>query len=218
MICSMLFICSKNKIVKKKLEMMLQKIEQPSSIKAEMEQYPTPASIAADVLWHAYYNGDVEEKEVLDAGCGTGIFAIGAALLGAKRVVGIDIDENMIEMAKKEGKKFPVNVEFRVMDILNFEEKVDTVIMNPPFGAQFSNRGADKIFVKKAMEIGDAIYSLHLKKASSFIKEMMQKNGWKLGRGKEYKFPIKAMLPFHEKRVVHYDVELIHAFRTLPRL
>ena len=193
--------------------MILQGIEQPSDIKVELEQYSTPASIAADVLWYAYYNGDIKEKVVLDAGCGTGIFAIGAALLEAKRVIGIDIDGKMIEGARKEAEKFHVDADFMVMDISDFEEHVDTVIMNPPFGAQFSNRGADKIFIKKAMEVGNKIYSLHLKKSSTFIKNMMEKEGWKIGRGKEYRFPIKASFPFNEKRVVDYDVELIYAFK-----
>jgi len=218
MICSMLFICSRNKIVKKKLEMMLQKIEQPSSIKAEMEQYPTPASIAADVLWHAYQNGDIEDKVVLDAGCGTGIFAIGAALLNAGKVVAVDLDEELIKKAEEEASKFGVDVEFVVANIEDFETRVDTVIMNPPFGAQFSNRGADSLFVRKAMEVGDVIYSLHLEKSLHFIKNLLKKEGWGIGGEKKYRFPIKASLHFHEKRVMYYDVVLIHAFRTPPRL
>jgi len=194
----------------------LQKIEQPSKIKVELEQYSTPASIAADVLWYAYYNGDIKGKTILDAGCGTGIFAIGAALLDAKRVMGIDVDKRMVEIARKEAEKFGLDVEFIAINIENFNEKVDTVIMNPPFGAQFSNRGADKIFIKKAMEVGKAIYSLHLKNSSVFIKNLLRKEGWQIGAGKEYRFPIKASLPFHEKRVVYYDVELIHALKMLP--
>jgi len=196
----------------------LQRIEQPSSIKAEYEQYSTPASIAADVLWYAHQNNDIEGRVVLDAGCGTGIFSIGAALLNAKRVIAIDIDEKMVEMAKKEAEKFHVRVEFSTMDISDFEEEVDTVIMNPPFGAQFSNRGADRIFIKKAMEVANTLYSLHLKKSSSFIKNMLERGGWVAGRGKEYKFPIKAILPFHERRIVYYDVELIYAFKKFQQL
>ena len=38
---------------------------------------------------------------VLDAGCGSGILAIAAALLGAKKALGVDIDETAVEVAKE---------------------------------------------------------------------------------------------------------------------
>ena len=44
---------------------------------------------------------DVEGKCVLDCGCGTGILGIGASKLGAKEVVGYDIDEWCADNAKK---------------------------------------------------------------------------------------------------------------------
>jgi len=42
-----------------------------------------------------------EGMEVLDMGCGSGILSIAAILLGAKDVVGIDIDENSVRIAKE---------------------------------------------------------------------------------------------------------------------
>ncbi len=42
---------------------------------------------------------DLSNKRVLDMGCGTGILAILAGLLGAKDIVGIDIDEWSVENA-----------------------------------------------------------------------------------------------------------------------
>jgi len=198
-------------VKKKELEIMLQKIEVPEKIKAELEQYITPASIAADILWLAYYNGDIENRIVIDLGCGTGIFSIGAALLKAKKVIGVDIDERLVKIATKEAKKLGAIVDFLVMDVEDFNLQGDTVIMNPPFGAQYANRGADKKFVKKAMEISNVFYSLHLKDSVEFIKKLVEKNGWKIEGQKLYRFPIKASLPFHEKRVAHYDVVMINA-------
>lgn len=196
---------------KKELEIMLEGIEKPEKIKAELEQYLTPSNIAADILWRAYYNGDIEGKLIIDLGCGNGIFSIGAALLNAKKVIGIDIDEELIEIAKKEAKKFGVNVKFIVMDIEKFNEKGDVVIMNPPFGAQYENRKADRKFIEKAMEISNCIYSLHLKEGIDFIKNLIERNEWKLMETKAYRFPIKASLPFHEKRIAYFDVVMIHA-------
>lgn len=43
---------------------------------------------------------NLEDKRVLDCGCGTGILGIAAAKFGAKEVVGYDIDEWSVENAK----------------------------------------------------------------------------------------------------------------------
>ena len=45
-----------------------------------------------------YINKDME---VLDIGCGSGILSIAALLLGAKKCVGVDIDENSVRIAKE---------------------------------------------------------------------------------------------------------------------
>jgi len=198
-------------VKKKDLELLLQKIRQPATIKAELEQYSTPASIAADILWLAFHNGDIHGQKIADFGCGTGIFAIGAALLGARKVVAIDIDEGLVKIAKEEADKMGVEVEFHVMDVEEFAEKVDTVIMNPPFGAQYANRMADRIFVQKAMDVSKTIYSLHLKKGVEFIKNLLSSQKWRIVEEREYKFPIKASLPFHRKRVEWQDVVMLCA-------
>jgi len=42
---------------KRQLEITLQKLEQLSGRSAELEQYVTPADVAADMLWEAYGQG-----------------------------------------------------------------------------------------------------------------------------------------------------------------
>lgn len=44
---------------------------------------------------------DSDESIVLDIGCGSGILSIGAALLGAKEVLGIEIDPDAVMVAQK---------------------------------------------------------------------------------------------------------------------
>ena len=44
-------------------------------------------------------------KSVLDLGCGTGRLALGASYLGAKDVVGVDIDRLAIKTASENSKK-----------------------------------------------------------------------------------------------------------------
>jgi SAM-dependent methyltransferase len=57
----------------------------------------------------------VQGMKVLDFGCGTGSHAIGLATLGAKSVVGLDINERFLEIARTTATKHGVNgkVEFK---------------------------------------------------------------------------------------------------------
>jgi len=138
---------------KKKLAIELSKLEKFENVKPELEQYPTDSELAAHILWNAFMQGDIENKIVADLGCGNGIFGIGALLLGAKLVYFLEVDGEALDVAIKNC-KFE-NVHFRKMDVLEFDEKVDTVVMNPPFGVQQEH--ADKNFLEKAMEISDSI-------------------------------------------------------------
>jgi putative methylase len=55
---------------KKELEILLQKVPSPINPQPTLEQYTTPASIAADIIFIAHQFGDIYEKTVLDLGCG----------------------------------------------------------------------------------------------------------------------------------------------------
>lgn len=46
-----------------------------------------------------------EDTEVLDVGCGSGILALSALLLGAKKATGIDIDEKAVKTARENAKR-----------------------------------------------------------------------------------------------------------------
>ena len=81
------------KISKKKhLEMVLEKVPRHPNPKVELEQYSTPAPIAADLLWNAGSLGDIGGRNVLDIGCGCGILAIGSSLMNSNFSMGVDVD------------------------------------------------------------------------------------------------------------------------------
>ena len=194
---------------KKELEIILQKIPEFEHPSPTLEQYHTPANIVADIIFTAHQFGDIKDKVVFDLGCGTGIFAIGASLTGAKRVIGFDVDKKIIEKAKQYVEKNKLFVEYMVKDILDINEKCDTVLMNPPFGAQKSNLKADRKFLEKGFCISPVIYSIHLKKTVSFIEKMVCSLNGEITYYKDYVFPIKHSFNFHEKRFVEYDVSLL---------
>jgi putative methylase len=152
----------KRLIRKLDLELFLSQVKPNPFPQAGLEQYTISESIAATMLYiAAYANNDVIDKAVLDLGCGTGRLALAASYLGAKYVVGVDIDKTAIKTAVENSKKVGVrnNVQWVVGDVTSITGSFDTVIMNPPFGVQ--RRTADRAFLEKALEVSDAVYSLH---------------------------------------------------------
>ncbi len=183
---------------KKDLEIILQSLSKYENPKARLEQYITPANIAADMLFLAYHLGDVENKIVADLGAGTGIFSIGACLLNATKVIAVEIDDDAIEVMKENLDRLRCrNVEIRNMSVDEFCEHVDTVFQNPPFGSQ--RRHADLPFLKKAMDIGKVIYTLHNALTEDFLTRKIREMGGKITHLAHYNFFIPHIYDFHRK-------------------
>ncbi len=182
---------------KKDLEIALEKVRPFTDPDPGLEQYPTPATIAADIVFSAYAAGDIEGMKVLDLGCGTGMFSIAAALMGAGMVVGYDISESALAVARSNAEQFGLDIDFRQSDIASVSEGADTVLMNPPFGSQRKN--ADRPFLAKAMESADRIYSIHMANTLDFIGKYAEKNGRSLVSYKIYKYVIPHTFSFHTK-------------------
>ncbi|MES0885169.1 class I SAM-dependent methyltransferase [Roseibium sp. SCP14] len=60
--------------------------------------------------------GDVSGKKVLDVACGEGHFTRILRRAGASKVVGVDISERMIELARDQEAQAPTGIEYRVED------------------------------------------------------------------------------------------------------
>ena len=184
---------------KKELELLLEKVEMFSSPKPNLEQYKTPASIAADLLFLAYGFHDIQGRMVMDLGCGTGIFAIGAAILHASHVIAIDCDKESIKQAEYVAKKLDLDIEFRRADVSTVTDHVDTVVMNPPFGAQKKNLHADRTFIETATRIAKVTYSIHLDHTLFFIEKLLRSLNMKGTILQRYQFPLPAQFSFHSK-------------------
>ncbi len=180
---------------KKDLEIILSGLETFEKQQLDLEQYQTESHIAGDLLWHACMQGDIEGKTVADLGCGNGVFGIGALLLGAKKVIFLDVDDSAIKIARNNvlaverivGQK--LNKSFSHADIHKFNKKVDTVLQNPPFGVRKTH--ADKPFLLKAMKNSSRIYSFHKLDTARFIESFVRDEGWGVRLVKKYKFPLR---------------------------
>lgn len=207
------------------LELAIAEILPHPSPKVYLEQYTISPEVAAEILYMAtYVYKDIIDKTVIDLGCGTGRLAIAAAMLGAKEVVGVDIDKTAIKQAVKNAEESGVKtrVDWVIADISAARGNFDTVLQNPPFGVQ--KRGADRKFLVKALQIGKCVYSLHkgvrpvgrqnnkstLLSAgpSSFLKKFIENNGGEIKAMYTLTMSIPHIFAFHQKRRHQFPVNL----------
>ncbi|HOJ97636.1 MAG TPA: METTL5 family protein [Methanospirillum sp.] len=163
----------------RQLEMLLERVSGFDNPSAEREQYQTPAPLAARLIHMAMLAGDITGHRVLDLGTGTGILAIGAALLGAE-VVAIEDDVEAIRIAEANARDLGCSIRFIRTDITDNEAgelipECDTVLMNPPFGAQTEH--ADRPFLDMALIKADVIYGIFNAGSGPFISEYIAGRG-----------------------------------------
>lgn len=228
------------RLSKSGLAIELSKLKVFENPKMKQEQYPTDSEVAASVLWNAYILGDIEGKAIADLGCGTGILGIGSILLGAHKVLFIDIDKTALEIAKsniskilkdfrdaRKSKIFDIsklkseslkysgldfNVEFICKDIRRVQSKVEVVLENPPFGTKVKHN--DIIFLEKAMEMAKIIYSFHKSESKAFLERFSAKKNFMITHIWDFKFPLKATFSFHRRQVHRIDVSCFRLEKT----
>ncbi|CAG9465345.1 unnamed protein product [Pedinophyceae sp. YPF-701] len=213
----------------KELEMMLQDVQPFAHPKIELEQYPTGADIAARMLYAidtAY--GDIQEKVVVDLGCGPGMLSIGCAILEADQVIGIDVDVDALATCRANCEDFEgidAALELLQCDVAALgglegrptrqrRLRADTVVTNPPFGTR--RKGADIEFVRAAFAIEGvrAVYSLH----KTSTRDHVGKAARGLGAVEaeviaELRYDLPASYGFHKQK--SRDVE-VDVWRFVP--
>lgn len=60
--------------------------------------------------------GDLKGKKVVDVACGSGHFTRKLKNAGADKVVGFDISDRMVELAREQEEKDPLGIEYRIED------------------------------------------------------------------------------------------------------
>jgi len=204
---------------KKEIVSIIQNTATFTNPKIELEQYCIDASSAVDLIYFAGFEfDDIKNRLIFDFGAGTGRLSIASAYFKATYVLSIDIDwsalkilnENILNLNLKHI-IFPI-----CSDIDNFEISNSilprnlkiTTIMNPPFGVQ--KKAADRMFLEKAFNISDVVYSVHLANVSvsKFISKYIKKFNWKI----DYVYPFNMILersfPFHSKKRKNINVDI----------
>ncbi|PIN75144.1 DNA methylase [Candidatus Woesearchaeota archaeon CG10_big_fil_rev_8_21_14_0_10_36_11] len=196
---------------KQNLAMELSKLkgfEKPSFM---LEQYATPAHIAADWIWQMAMKGEVAGKIILDAASGPGIIGIGLLLLGARKVFFVDKDIDAMNLCIQNYNvlkdEYEVGeAEFIIEDVSLFDEHVDIVVQNPPFGTKETH--IDKVFLEKAFSVAHVVYSMHKYSTQKFVEAIAKDYNFMITDVWRYDFPLKAAFAFHTKPMKNVDVGL----------
>ncbi|KAM7537215.1 hypothetical protein Aperf_G00000072870 [Anoplocephala perfoliata] len=210
-------------ISKKKLQTELQNVDSFSCPKQHLEQYPTSAQVASDILFDMQARHDaIEGKAVGDLGCGAGILSFGARLLGASFVVGFDVDQdaisdfqsNLYENFSPDSASYFNLVLCDVTKLPPPKTKVfDTTIINPPFGTTEENKGIDVKFLKVALSMsGEHVYSLHKTTTRKHIVKTVQDLGAKCEVVAELRFDIPKMYKKHRQASKDIAVDFVHSW------
>ncbi|KAL4517990.1 hypothetical protein Ndes2526A_g02356 [Nannochloris sp. 'desiccata'] len=201
----------------KELESLMQDIAPFADPKVELEQYPTGPHLAARLLYTVAHSYDEFEGQVVaDLGCGTAMLSIGAAILGACHVMGVDLDSDALEIAKENIDEFedpplPIDLIQSSVQALSLQPGLyaDTVIMNPPFGTRI--KGADMEFLRVAFKISrHSVYSLHKSSTREHIgkiaiRDLKAKSAEVLA---QLRYDLPATYKFHKQKSRDIEVDL----------
>jgi len=202
----------------RELETHLQQVEVFEKPKVLLEQYPTRPHIAASMLWTIESSfQDLSDCVVADLGCGSGVLSIGAVILGAELVLGVDICEEAIEKLLENREEFEMegNLDVVLADVTDpnslerMSKKFDTVIMNPPFGTKH-NKGIDMTFVKQALNLArNSVYSLHKTSTRQHVLSKAKDWGVEAKVIAELRYDLPATYKHHKKNSVDIEVDFI---------
>lgn len=181
--------------------------------RAPLEQYHTPPDLAAHIVHVADLRDDIEERTVLDLGCGTGMLALGAALRGPERVVGLDIDPAPLSTAQGNERRVGAMTEVDWVRgdaaTVPFAPKTPaTLLMNPPFGAQAGNEGADRAFLETAAAIAAVSYSVHNAGSESFVEAFAADNEGRVTDAFAAEFELPRQYDHHDTETQTIETEV----------
>lgn len=194
---------------KAELERALESVPRHPDPSPDLEQYRTPPGIAAQLLLAAHADGAIAGKRVLDLGCGTGTFAVGAALLGARLATGVDLDAPAVALAQATAQALGVGpgTWFVTANLADWHPEpgaFDTVLMNPPFGAQKGNKHADRLFYDRAAQAvrpSGTVWFLALERTERFLAGFASDLGARIDRVAAWDYPLEATMAHHRKDV-----------------
>ncbi|WP_190303801.1 METTL5 family protein [Haladaptatus sp. R4] len=201
---------------KRALERRLSAVSTFDQPRVELEQYPTPADLAAHLVHLADIHHDIAGKIVLDLGTGTGMLAIGAATRLPARVVGLDCDPTALAQARENERRVEpsASIDWLLGDATRVplytaeSDSPVTVLMNPPFGAQEGNEHADRAFLETTADIADVSYSIHNEGSVEFVESFADDADAEVTHAYRAELPLSRQFEFQQRERTVLDAEV----------
>ncbi|GJN91812.1 hypothetical protein Rhopal_004835-T1 [Rhodotorula paludigena] len=211
----------------KELEAELQPLKGFAEPKRELEQYVTSAHLASRMIFTAATQfDDIDEKSVLDLGCGCAILSIASVMMGADSVQSVDVDPEALEIARENVASVemeehidfvhaeiapvgstPSNEDIPVLDPKALRRTFDTVVMNPPFGSW--TKGIDMVFLEVACQLAEtAVYSLNKTSTRDFIERKAKSFGFQGTVIAQMRYDLPKTMAFHKQKSVDIEVDM----------
>ncbi|GAA5955205.1 hypothetical protein JCM3765_003244 [Sporobolomyces pararoseus] len=217
----------------KELESELQPLKGFSEPKRELEQYVTSSHLASRMIFTAATQfDDIDEKIVLDLGCGCAVLSIACVMMGAESVTSVDVDPDALALAKEnvESVEMEEHINFihaqigttrvegaqTAEDVPVFdpsplvedeEERPDTVVMNPPFGTW--NKGIDAVFLEVGCKVAKtAVYSLNKSSTRDFLERKAKSLGFKGTVIAQMRYDLPKTMAHHKQKSVDIEVDM----------
>jgi putative methylase len=190
------------------LEETVPRIPEP---REELEQYTTPAELALRVSSYALIK--FKNAVVADLGAGTCRIALASLLLGASKVVAVDVDPRLPPLCMDAARR--LGLEDRLLYVISYVFKdsgllknVDVIISNPPFGVK--RRGADREFLEFSMRSRVPLIIAIVKSGNfNFHRGLALREGYEARLLWSEPFPIPASMPKHRSRIRRVLVDVI---------
>jgi rRNA N6-adenosine-methyltransferase METTL5 len=178
--------------------------------KAKLEQYLTPPDLAASTLAAILEDvGKLEDKTVVDLGCGTGMLSLASLLFGAPLCFSVDIDRDAIDVMRSNYERIEEDEDLGMLEVIQVDVGLltaflrvpifDLAITNPPFGTK-NNDGTDLSFLGVAIQVSEGgVYSFHKLSTQRFL---TKKCGAKLIAMMNFELPQQYKFHTHESKMV----------------
>jgi len=129
--------------------------------------------------------------------------------------VGLELDPAALAVAGRNAARLGAGVEFvrgdvRDREVIGGLGSFDTVVMNPPFGAQDPH--ADRPFIDAALGLAPVVYGIFNAGSLPFLEAYIREQAT-LEFGIRRTLPLKRTQPFHRQDVVEIEVEVVRMRR-----
>lgn len=196
---------------RRSLERALERVDGFDDPHVELEQYATPAAVAASIIHEADLRGDLD-RPVVDLGTGTGRLAIGAAMRTDRPVLGLEVDAAALATARANAVSAGVDVAWIHGDVAHTPVRPGapvTVIMNPPFGAQSGQRGADRAFLRTAADLAAVSYSIHNAGSRAFLEAFAEDHDGRITHRYRATLALDHQFDFHREATASLAAEVV---------